>query len=284
MAKVRASNTKKQKPNYTQYEVERDEHVQRNLERMRALGIPKTKREMERTAEEEKQKKRKEKQKRKETVESHAADETNTYHRPVTRSQGMPSRRSTRSDKRDAVKREQEFSDALGQFLVDGTCPKCKRVYERNHRSHLMKCTGKIRPAPSKEETEMKKKQHAQRSASRMMQLLFDGVVSFDGEVAKFSVIGSSGNAYTLTFSDHKRRRCTCPDHRFRHRDCKHILLAMKVLGIEGKKEKQWRAATAQYIEEEGMGSSRDRPTLSKKIKTEPMPRTKEETVAIDFL
>lgn len=275
---------KKQKPNYSKYEKERDEHVRRNLERMQALGIPNTKREMERMEEEEKQKIRKQKRKRKATGKTHPVDETKTYHRPVTRSQGLPSRRSTRSDKRDAAKREQELDDALGQFLVDGTCPKCKRVYERNHRRHLMKCTGKIRPAPSKEEIEMKKQQHVQRSASRMMQLLFDGVVSFDGEVAKFSVIGSSGNTYTLTFSDHKRRRCTCPDHRFRHRDCKHILLAMKVLGIEGKKEKKWRAATAQYIEEEGMGNPRDRPTRSNKIKTEPMPRTKEETVAIGFL
>eukprot|EP00963_Diacronema_lutheri_P010511 scaffold1060_cov385-Pavlova_lutheri.AAC.29 len=280
------NKVQKNRTNYTAYERERDEHVRRNLERMEALGIPNTKREME--AMEKKRKKDGRKTSERKQVgpdsKTHQEWENNVNNRPMTRSKGLPSTRSNRSDRRDAIKREREFNDALGQFVVDGTCPKCERVFLRNHRNHLKSCTGKRRTIRSKEEDEAMKKEHVQRSASRMMQLLFNGVESFDGDTAKLSVIGSSGNMYILTFSDQKKRKCTCPDHRFRHRDCKHILLAMKVLGIEGKKEVRWKEATAQYIEEEGMGATRERSARSKKVKTEPMPRTKEETVAMGFL
>ena len=63
----------------------------------------------------------------------------------------------------------------------------------------------------------------------RMSELELSGLVNCDETAAKFIVLGSTGNPYTVTLSDEKRS-CQCVDHRIRKRDCKHIKLILKQL------------------------------------------------------
>lgn len=64
-------------------------------------------------------------------------------------------RRSTRLRGAAAKKeREEEAEEArlereLGEFIVDGECPRCGKVFERGHRAHLAACTG-VRPKPER--------------------------------------------------------------------------------------------------------------------------------------
>lgn len=39
----------------------------------------------------------------------------------------------------------EKFDRELGEFVVEGKCPRCGRVMERGHRQHLQSCTGKPR-------------------------------------------------------------------------------------------------------------------------------------------
>ena len=63
----------------------------------------------------------------------------------------------------------------------------------------------------------------------RMSELELSGLVNCDETAAKFIVLGSTGTPYTVTLSDEKRS-CQCVDHRIRKRDCKHIKLILKQL------------------------------------------------------
>ena len=56
----------------------------------------------------------------------------------------------------------------------------------------------------------------------RIAELELSGLVGCDEAAAEFIVIGSTGTPYTITLTD-ERRRCQCVDHRIRKRDCKHI-------------------------------------------------------------
>lgn len=86
----------------------------------------------------------------------------------------------------------------------------------------------------------------AKTEAQKLAQLQLGGMVEFTDDLARFMVIGSTGNHYTLVFTD-KGRKCNCPDCRIRKRDCKHIRLVLKSIGAE-KIPDEWRAALQRYV------------------------------------
>jgi len=61
--------------------------------------------------------------------------------------------------------------------------------------------------------------------------IIATGLVDFSEDAAKFIVIGSKGDPYTITLADDKHK-CTCLDHRFRRHNCKHICLVLSQLGV----------------------------------------------------
>lgn len=266
---------------YTEYEKERDEHVRRNRERLKDIGISTTISTMESSF--RKRKSRESKQvapKRRKDI-----DETEGLgRRPFTRSQVEASDRKKRNEGRQVLKQSETFKKQLGEFLVTGVCPKCHGNYERAHTRHLKTCKGKDRIPKTKKKGEAKDSKPSNNIDARIMQLFFNGVRDFNGMLANYSVTGSSGNIYTVTFSEDGKRKCTCLDHRFRRRDCKHILLVMKILGIEKTRGKGWKEATALLVQEEKNSPSEKKTTQPNRIKSEPLPRTKEERVALDFL
>ena len=44
---------------------------------------------------------------------------------------------------------EAKFERQLGEFIVDGECPKCGKILEKGHRAHLRQCGGP-RAAPGR--------------------------------------------------------------------------------------------------------------------------------------
>jgi hypothetical protein len=152
-------------------------------------------------------------------------------------------RRSSRL--RDAASRpppetsEQRFERELGEFIVDGSCPKCGRLVERAHRAHLESCAGAKAAAAgySKADkaalaglTEEERKDERKRTLARMSALELSGLVEFTLTAATFIVLGSRGDPYTVTLADEKHR-CTCLDYRFRRHNCKHICLVLSQVG-----------------------------------------------------
>jgi hypothetical protein len=132
----------------------------------------------------------------------------------------------------------------LGEFLASGDCPRCGRAFESRHAAHLAACAGgpkaKREPVDGgraradkallSQLSEKDKKDERKRMLARMSALSMDHLVEFDDDSAKFVVLGSKGDPYTVALQDGKHT-CTCLDHRFRRHDCKHILLVLRQLG-----------------------------------------------------
>lgn len=155
---------------------------------------------------------------------------------------------------------EARFERQLGEFIVDGTCPKCGRVFEKGHRTHLMSCGGPRAP-PSQTRgytaldrellsqlTEEDRKDAKKRTLARMKALELSGLVDLTPEAAKFIVIGSKGDPYTVTLADEKHK-CTCLDHRFRRHNCKHICLVLSQVGALDDPS-NWREAVEGKLDE----------------------------------
>jgi len=206
--------------------------IQRNRERLAALGLPGLVQKFQKIVSQPKSQKKKRKRQDTERVST-----------VVKKEDGEELRRSSRL--RNSVKEEEETAEAryqrqLGEFLVDGTCPKCGRVFQKGHRAHLRSCSGP--PNPTKGYSardrellaEMPEEDRAdanKRMLARMKALELSGLVDFvpADPSASFIVIGSKGDPYTVTLSDEKHR-CTCLDHRFRRHNCKHICLVLSQL------------------------------------------------------
>ncbi|PNW76622.1 hypothetical protein CHLRE_11g467743v5 [Chlamydomonas reinhardtii] len=78
----------------------------------------------------------------------------------------------------------------------------------------------------------------AAQQAKKLRELEVQGLAAFDEDSATFNVCGSTGNTYTVTLSNGKPH-CSCPDHRFRRHDCKHIKLVLAKLRIQ-RRPKDW--------------------------------------------
>ena len=213
--------------------------IQRNKERLSALHIP--------------------------TLATRVAPVKKTVHkrksdvRKKENEEDPGARRSTRLrakvEEGIAVKKEEEetvedeFERILGEFIIDGACPKCSKIYQKGHRRHLINCSGQPAP-PSRSRldkqlllglSEEDKKNERKKMLARMSALSISGLDDFNDECATIGVIGSTGKRYVVTFQDAGDsleyrdfpRKCQCIDSRCRRRDCKHICLVMQLLGID---------------------------------------------------
>jgi len=207
-------------------------------------------------------------------------------------------RRSRRN--RNAIKKEKEetaeerFERQVGEFIVDGECPKCGKIYEKGHRSHLRSCGGPKATAGDgstkgyslldkellSELTEEERKDSQKRMLARMKALAISNLVDFTPEAAKFIVLGSKGDPYTVTLADEKHK-CTCLDHRFRRHNCKHICLCLSQIGAL-ENPTTWKGAVERSLDElikmeEGGGGGSG-------PKVAPAPKDKDAEMAAKFL
>ncbi|PSC67876.1 ring finger domain-containing [Micractinium conductrix] len=182
---------------------------------------------------------------------------------------------------------EERFGRELGLFVVDGECPRCGRTMEKGHKQHLEGCSGRApradRPARRDEalqglSAEERQDRHKVLEA-RMKQLHLDGLVELGQEAAKFMVLGSKNNAYTISLNDTKHT-CQCLDYRFRRHNCKHILLVLSQLGVE-ECPGEWRAAVEQRMDEL-LEQKREREAVA--TATRGPPRNKDAEVALRLL
>lgn len=110
-------------------------------------------------------------------------------------------RRSTRqqvlASKPKPETTEEKFMRELGEFIVDGECPRCGRIFEKGHKNHLQSCTGATRnfkTSYSREKEilelpEEDRKDPKKRMMARMKALDLSGLVNFDDDEAKYVVI-----------------------------------------------------------------------------------------------
>ena len=200
---------------------------------------------------------------------------------------------------RGVVKKEKEetaeerFERQVGEFIVSGECPKCGSIKEKGHRNHLRSCGGPRAAAGDgstkgyslldkqllSELTEEDRKDSKKRMLARMKALAISNLVDFTPEDAKFIVLGSKGDPYTVTLADEKHK-CTCLDHRFRRHNCKHICLVLDQIGTLDDPSK-WKGAVERSLDdlikmENGGGKSG--PPVA------PAPKDKDAEMAAKFL
>ncbi|EFN57723.1 expressed protein [Chlorella variabilis] len=281
-AQTAENNATSDGQNLTELELARAAIIQRNRERLLALGIPSLRAELEGgSGKGAKKKKARKEDAAKLRVKREAGAEEH------------PSRRSTRlqeAQEHPKTKEEsasEKFDRELGEFVVEGKCPRCGRVMERGHRQHLQSCTGKPRagaaaPRPydaALEELsqEERKDAHA-RLLARMKHLHLDGLTELSATEAKFAVLGSTGNHYTVTLKDGDKHSCGCLDFRFRRHFCKHICLVLTGLGRLDRPT-EWRDAV-----EERMAELVQQQREQERLHCAAPPHSKDEEVGLKFV
>ncbi|KAI3438626.1 hypothetical protein D9Q98_001048 [Chlorella vulgaris] len=247
--------------------------MERNRQRLMSLGIPALKRELE-------------------EMGSRAAVPREVKKRQRVKPKGhiQPTRHSTRLQKAKEQPKEsasERFERELGEFVVSEQCPRCGRVLQRGHRRHLQACPGALQERPAAAaaraeprprdaamedlDAEERQDQH-RRLLARMSQLHLEGITELSEIAAKFVVLGSARNHYTVTLTD-PSHTCTCPDYRFRRHDCKHISLCLQQLGVFETPHREWKAAVEARMSE-----------LVQQLHEAEPPRSKEEEVALKLL
>lgn len=161
-----------------------------------------------------------------------------------------------------------------GGLLVLATSPrsfKTSKARSITHARKLIYVQGAAGGRHGSEEEDAVGKRAAQQ-AKKLRELEVQGLAAFDEDSATFNVCGSTGempntlfwsliinacittqarsnklnnnrphaagNTYTVTLSNGKPH-CSCPDHRFRRHDCKHIKLVLAKLRIQ-RRPKDW--------------------------------------------
>eukprot|EP01024_Parvocaulis_polyphysoides_P058613 TRINITY_DN6310_c0_g1_i1.p1 TRINITY_DN6310_c0_g1~~TRINITY_DN6310_c0_g1_i1.p1 ORF type:complete len:297 (+),score=31.38 TRINITY_DN6310_c0_g1_i1:105-893(+) len=205
------------------FELWRQSVIQRNRERLEALGISMALEDLRNEVEIQSQKNKKRKlNKSKESVK--------------------PSRTSKRlsNQKEQKEAEEEKLNLELGRFIVDGVCPRCRKVVTKGHKSHLQSCSGVVREP--KQLTVQQMIEYEEVEKRRLRDLELGGLVDINHIATVFMVIGSTGNHYLVRFLNSGERKCQCPDHRIRKRDCKHIQLLLADLEVEEQPSK-WKEA-----------------------------------------
>lgn len=224
--------------------------IQRNRDRLRALGIPKLAKKLDSLVDSGQTKAPKPKNKRKHKSKAVKLEEDVIRIGPR-RSSRLQVKSENPDEEKETV--EEKFNRQLGEFLVNETCPKCGKVYQKGHKRHLINCSGpkseQSRIASRDREllselNEEDLKDERKRMLARTKALNLDGLVDFNKEAATFIVIGSRGDPYSIKLSNSKNT-CTCLDHRFRRHDCKHILLVLSQLGILDEPSLWYKAVEA---------------------------------------
>ena len=166
----------------------------------------------------------------------------------------MPSRRSSRlrdqsqveaALKKFGARRGTELHDAIAH----GACPRCGEALDDGYDEHLASCEppqrdrGKRKASgpPSRPKRTLEEK---------MGELRAGGVVDLTDAHAVFACLGSTGNHYKVTLHDEPLQKCTCIDHRVRKRNCKHVQLIWRTLGIDEDRRQEWRGALDRSIAE----------------------------------
>lgn len=239
--------------------------IQRNRERLAALGLPGLVQKFQKAVSKPKTEKKRKREDIKSVVKTEDGEDKALERGNLRRSSRLKNivKKDADYDAAEIQKAEEtveeRYNRQLGEFLVDGTCPKCGRVFERGHRAHLRTCSGPrnqvqtsggtrsgysardrelLAEIPEEDRADSKK-----RMLARMKALELSGLVDFDSTEpsASFIVIGSRGDPYTVRLTDEKHK-CTCLDHRFRRHNCKHICLVLSQLNTL-EEPSQWCAA-----------------------------------------
>ncbi|KAL4445856.1 hypothetical protein ABPG77_009055 [Micractinium sp. CCAP 211/92] len=276
----------------TELERERAAIIARNRERLLALGIPSLVTELGGSKAAAAAKKRKEKG----LAEAGGKGGDEEWGPRPKRRQGAqpekPTRRSRRLQQAEEHQKEEEenekqrFERELGQFVVEGECPRCGKALEKAHRQHLQVCRaergrgqGLAWTHPLQGLTREERQDRHKVLLARMSQLHLDGLIEMTQENAKFVVLGSKGNHYTITLKDDKHT-CACLDYHFRRHNCKHIMLVLSQLGIE-EQPQEWRSAVNAKMDEL-LEQKREREAAE--ARAPPVPRAAAEQVALKFV
>jgi len=159
---------------------------------------------------------------------------------------------------------EDPFERELGEFTVNGECPKCKSVLQRGLKRHLEHCTGVprsrtsgssaayrdldkklIAALPEEDRTDADK-----RMLARTKALKLNCLKEYDPkEKAVFWVTGSQGNNYVVTLCD-KKHKCNCVEWSTGGGImCKHLLMVETLLGMRDNRA-AWRQAVEAKMDE----------------------------------
>ncbi|CAG9463679.1 unnamed protein product [Pedinophyceae sp. YPF-701] len=153
----------------------------------------------------------------------------------------------------------------LALFIAHGTCPVCGTADVASLddfdalRAHLDACEA---PIELQAEAAPRTPRPGRSLEERMAELEQGTLVDWDPEFAVFIVVGAlrkqqkkgrmvmARNHYKITLSD-DGRKCECMDHRIRKRDCKHIHLTLRTLGLTPETDfADWRGAVDKFIVE----------------------------------
>lgn len=220
--------------------------IQRNKERLSALHIPAL-------ATRVVPEKKKTSKKNKSTSDGNKRKAEKTIEEGTRRSRRLQGKTedgvSVKTEEHQEMTAEEEFEKLLGEFIIEGKCPKCLKMYQKGHKRHLSTCSD--RPEPMSRSrldkqllhglSEEEKKNERTKMLARMSALSLSGLDEFNDDFATIGVFGSTGRRYVVTFQDASNslaykdfpRKCECIDSRCRRRDCKHICLVMHLLGID---------------------------------------------------
>jgi hypothetical protein len=82
----------------------------------------------------------------------------------------------------------------LGEFKIDGACPRCGRVYTSGHAKHLANCKGEQKPNKlSLAELVQLEVAKIEKQEQKLLELELGGLIDLTEEAAVFMVIGSKG-------------------------------------------------------------------------------------------
>ena len=165
-----------------------------------------------------------------------------------------------------------EFIQQLAIFVETGTCPKCHSKLKRAYERHLRLCRGVTEVSTRKNADrealallppEVRSSQEPDAKRQKMMarfsKLRIGGMKSFGENSAKWTVIGSTGRGYEVSFQDGSThgsysgfpRKCNCMDARTRRHDCKHISYLMCQIGMDlDIDDEEWNATWRSYVED----------------------------------
>lgn len=92
-----------------------------------------------------------------------------------------------------------ESQKQLASFMINGVCPKCKRVVTRGHKKHLHTCSGATQ-RPQKSLADMIKTEMAEIETdnAKLQELELGGLIEFDDARAVYMVVGSTGAQASL--------------------------------------------------------------------------------------
>mmetsp|Transcript_16084 Transcript_16084/g.36780 ORF Transcript_16084/g.36780 Transcript_16084/m.36780 type:complete len:193 (+) Transcript_16084:121-699(+) len=106
------------------------------------------------------------------------------------------------------------------------------------------------RVKPKKKPTSPLRPYQGRSLEERMSELEVGTLVDLSTEEAVFIVLGSTRKPYKVLISG-SRTKCACLDYRLRKRECKHIALLRKTLGLTSDSLEGWHAAVLALLDQQ---------------------------------